>query len=270
MRLPSHSEHAGGDRVRQLVAGDGEQLLAHQLGDPLLLGHVAHDVVGEELRTLRRAGRRGGRRGRRARRRCGPRPGSRPRPPARTAAVSWAITCSRLARSTLLTTTTVLGRSRWPATQRSPEPNGAVASRTRHTTSTPASDSPTLSIAVELTLRPSAVTGLCRPGRVDEHELGVGPVEDAAHPVAGRLRLVRDDRHLGPADRVDERRLADVRPPDQRHEPRLHVTSHPSVSLHRRVCGSSPRIRHSDAVKHSDGPRPCRRGRPSTGPAARA
>jgi hypothetical protein len=39
-----------GDRVRQLVAGDREELLADELGDPLLLGHVADLVVGEVLR----------------------------------------------------------------------------------------------------------------------------------------------------------------------------------------------------------------------------
>ena len=45
-----------GDRVRQLVAGDGEQLLADELGDPLLLGHVADRVGREHRRPLRSAG----------------------------------------------------------------------------------------------------------------------------------------------------------------------------------------------------------------------
>ena len=67
-------------------------------------------------------------------------------------------------RSTLLTTTTARGRSTWSATHRSPAPNGAVASTTRHTTSTVTSASFTESMAVALTLAPRAVTGLCRPG----------------------------------------------------------------------------------------------------------
>ena len=55
-----------------------------------------------------------------------------------------------------------------------------MASSTRHTTSTPASDSATLSIAVALTLRPSAVTGLCRPG-----------VSTNTTWASGRLRIPR-------------------------------------------------------------------------------
>ena len=66
----------------------------------------------------------------------------------------------------------------------------------------------------------------------------VGHVHDAGYeyftahdPVPGRLRLVGDDVDLSAADRVDQRRLADVRPPHERDEPRpvlrhgAHVTS---------------------------------------------
>ena len=55
----------GGDRVRQLVTRDGQQLLAHQLGDPLLLGQVAARRRRGIAAGPPAAGRRGGRRGRR-------------------------------------------------------------------------------------------------------------------------------------------------------------------------------------------------------------
>ena len=48
-------------------------------------------------------------------------------------------------------------------------------------------------------------------GQVDEHELRVAAHRDAADRAARRLRLVGDDRDLLADDRVDERRLADVR-----------------------------------------------------------
>ena len=56
--------------------------------------------------------------------------------------------------------------------------------------------------------------GVQRPlesGHVDEHELVVVAVGDAEDPPAGGLRLVGDDDHLGAAERVDERGLADIR-----------------------------------------------------------
>ena len=50
-------------------------------------------------------------------------------------------------------------------------------------------------------------------GEVGEHELVAVAVRDPEDPAARRLRLVGDDRHLAAAERVDERRLADVRRP---------------------------------------------------------
>ena len=44
--------HLRGDRIRQLVTGDGEQLFANELGDPSLFGQVGHLVVREVLRTF--------------------------------------------------------------------------------------------------------------------------------------------------------------------------------------------------------------------------
>ena len=50
-------------------------------------------------------------------------------------------------------------------------------------------------------------------GQVGEHELVAVAVRDPEDAPPRRLRLVRDDRDLAAAERVDERRLADVRPP---------------------------------------------------------
>ena len=60
-------------------------------------------------------------------------------------------------------------------------------------------------------------------GQVDEHELVPRAGGDAADRPARRLRLVGDDRHLLADEAVDERRLADVRPPGERDEPRARA-----------------------------------------------
>ena len=60
-------------------------------------------------------------------------------------------------------------------------------------------------------------------GQVDEHELRVAAHRDAADRAARRLRLVGDDRDLLADDRVDERRLADVRAAGERDETRARV-----------------------------------------------
>ena len=85
--------------------------------------------------------------------------------------------------------------------------------------------------AVALTLRPSAVTGLCRPG-----------VSTNTSWASGRLRMPRTRWRVVcglsetmltfcAADGVDERRLADVGPADQRDEPRLHELRTPAQTL---------------------------------------
>ena len=58
--------------------------------------------------------------------------------------------------------------------------------------------------------------------QVGEHELVAIAVCDSQDPSTRRLRLVRDDRDLAAAQRVDERRLADVRPPGDGDESRPH------------------------------------------------
>ena len=80
--------------------------------------------------------------------------------------------------------------------------------------------------ALELVLDPALhalgehVARALDPGQVDEHQLPA-PGEiggDPAARAAGGLRAVGDDRHLGADDRVDERRLADVRAPGEADE----------------------------------------------------
>ena len=66
--------------------------------------------------------------------------------------------------------------------------------------------------------------------QVGEHELVVVAVRDAEDAAARRLRLVGDDRDLAAAERVHERRLADVRPARDRDEARLHGRSQVSGS----------------------------------------
>ena len=66
--------------------------------------------------------------------------------------------------------------------------------------------------------RSSAAPRLEDARRVDEHDLRVVVRGDAAHDGARRLHLVRDDRHLGADQPVDQRRLAGVGRADQRDE----------------------------------------------------
>ena len=51
-------------------------------------------------------------------------------------------------------------------------------------------------------------------GRVDERDLGGRAPGDSEDARPGRLGLVGDDRDLLPDERVDQRGLARVRPPD--------------------------------------------------------
>jgi hypothetical protein len=51
-------------------------------------------------------------------------------------------------------------------------------------------------------------------GRIEEDDLPLGSVADADDAVPRRLRLRRHDRELHADERVQERRLADVRAPD--------------------------------------------------------
>ena len=124
----------------------------------------------------RAGGPRGGRPARRRRRRCGPRPGSRPRPQrGRRAPAAPAPPRARPGRSCSRP------RRARAATARPPSGRPGRRAAWRRARGTTTSTPPRASRAVAFRRSPSAVTGLWSAGRVDEHDLGVGPVEDAAH-----------------------------------------------------------------------------------------
>ena len=56
------------------------------------------------------------------------------------------------------------------------------------------------------------------PRRIDEDGLIGAAIQHAEHALARRMRLVRDDAELLADERVQQRRLADVRPADDRDE----------------------------------------------------
>ena len=77
----------------------------------------------------------------------------------------------------------------------------------------------------------SASRGRWTPGRsVSTSCHSPGRVRHAADRAARGLRLVGDDRHLLADERVDERRLADVRPAGERDEARAGHFTHETIS----------------------------------------
>ena len=116
---------------------------------------------------------------------------------------------------------------------------------------------PGASCTRSLSRSPSSVRGRCRPGGVDQDQLGVGPVHDAAHHGARGLRLVGGDHDLLPDQRVGQRRLAGVGTADEAGEA-APVSSAlvPVITAHRSRPGRSrPR-----SPRRSSRP-PCRRAR---------
>src|SRR5690606_19206807 len=84
---------------------------------------------------------------------------------------------------------------------------------------------------------PHEGAGLVDARGVDEHDLRVVAVEHAPDLVAGRLRLVGDDRHLLAEDPVEQGRLADVGPAHEGDEarPERHAPSLSASSWSRRT-----------------------------------
>ena len=107
------------------------------------------------------------------------------------------------------------------AMKRSPAPIRSRQSSTRRTASISSKD------VVDRALHPLGQRSrrALEPGQVGEHELGhvLLAVRDPEDAAARRLRLVGDDRDLVPADRVHERRLADVGPSRDDDESALHA-----------------------------------------------
>ena len=120
------------------------------------------------------------------------------------------------------------------------------------TTISAASESRELALDAPLHALGERVARALHAGQVDEHQLAVVAVGgDAADRAAGRLRLVGDDRDLGADDRVDERRLADVRPAGERDEAAARQRSGASSAAARAAARASRRRRSRG---------PCRRG----------
>ena len=81
---------------------------------------------------------------------------------------------------------------------------------------------------------------LVEPRRVGEHDLVAVGGQDGAGVVARRLRLVRDDGHLPSDERVDQRRLADVRPADDGDEAAAEARTSAAGSTGRRRAAAAP------------------------------
>ena len=79
-----------------------------------------------------------------------------------------------------------------------------------------------------------------QPGRVDEGNLRLGQVHQAQHAVPRGLRSWRDDGKLLAGERIEQRRLADIRATDQRRESAaMRRCSHRIAGLHLRRSASS-------------------------------
>ena len=215
-----------GDRVRQLVAHALERGLADQLGDQDLLGGVGEVAVGVELRAL------------------GQQPdqqvGEQRRPGRRDCAETGTISAHSVPVST---------PSCWMSSRCSPICSGVARSvlvaiatlmvrlTLRHLVDDEPVAGPDLLVGREAdrdhvdlgqrrlhqVVEPLAEQRArpVQPGGVDEDQLGVGAVHDAAHDGAGGLRLVGGDHHLAADQGVGQRRLAGVGPADERHEAAL-------------------------------------------------
>ena len=212
-----------GDRVRQLVAHALEGGLADEVGGQRLLGCVGEVAVGVERRPLgqqpdEQVGQQldlvAGHRGDRARSRptrCRSR-----RPAPAMSSRCWP-SCSGVARSVLVATAML---------DRAPHLGQLVDDE--------AVAGPDLLVGREahrdhVDLRPRGAHQVVEPlaqqgagpvqaGGVDEDQLRVGAVHDAAHHVAGGLRLGRRDDDLLAHQRVGQRRLARVGAADERRE----------------------------------------------------
>ena len=198
-----------------------ERLLAHELGDlrldrqvGALLRREVERPLGQQRRRARRAARRCRRRSSRSRDGArGSRRGSRPpASAARCGRPSAGRPCSARSRPARR------ARRRAAAMKRSPAP---IRSRAESTKSTPSTSS---KARVDRVLHPlgERVERPLEARQVGEDELVVVAVRDPEDAAARRLRLVGDDRDLAAAERVHERRLADVRPARDGDEARLH------------------------------------------------
>ena len=190
------------DRVRQLVAHALQGGLADQLGDDRLLGRVGQLALGVERRALRAAGRPAGPRAARPGRRTSRRPARSPATPcrsrrrARRRRAGARPSCSGVDEVGLgrrSRTSSCAGP--WPSSltmNRSPGPTFSLAGKQTATTSTSAQ------VGGHQVVEPLAEQR-ARPvqaGGVDQDQLRVGPVHDAADDGPGGLRPRGGDRDL--------------------------------------------------------------------------
>jgi hypothetical protein len=82
-------------------------------------------------------------------------------------------------------------------------------------------------------------------GRVEEQQLRARPVLDPEDPAARGLRLGAHDRELLAEDRVQERRLARVRPPEDRDRARA---VHAHLSSARRASAAAAAARSASRL----------------------
>ena len=210
------------DGVRDLLAGAAQHLLADELGEEDLLAQVGDLVLGEVERALREQGDEVVDERRDARRPCARTTGkiSASTSPSSAAACS-ALDDLRPAEAVDLVERRSVTGAFAPASacamKRSPGPPTPCAPSTHEQHGVGLRQ---LRLDAPLHARGQHVARALHAGQVAQHRLPVaGAGGDAADRAARRLRLVGDDRDLAADDRVDQRRLADVRPPRQRDEP---------------------------------------------------
>ena len=225
------------DRVRDLLAGAAQDLLADQLGE-VDLARLVGAVLGriEERPSGISSARRSV-------------SGARPVP--RFAEIGKISSTTSSSAASASTSSSAAWSEAVDLVDRAdrPGPRGRAASRCAAMKRSPGPD-PLLAVddeehgvgALELVLDPALhplgehVARALDPGQVDEHQLPArGDVgRDTAAGAAGRLRAVGDDRDLGADDRVDERRLADVRAPGEADE--AGPCRHRHLSVHSPAC----------------------------------
>ena len=211
--------HPRRDGVGQLFTSHTEQLLTHELGDPERLGHISDHVVGVIGRSF----------GQPRHEMLDERIDSRSRLP-RHREVLAEIELRRLRElfehlRRLRDVGLVHDDDRITRHSLGDEP---IASPQRHRGVDHQAheiDSAQRVGRGRVEARAESTHRLVDAGRVDEHDLHVRPREHPSYLRPRRLRFVGDDRDLRAENVVEQRRLPDVGPPDQRHEPRSEAHS---------------------------------------------
>ena len=207
----------GRDGIRQFVLEDGQQLLAHEFCDPLLFGDVADRVDVEVGGTFRHQRGEVREQFRHAIARLG-----------RDWKVGGSFQMSgadQLLEHVLLRCGVDLVDDDDGLGDVDPGGDPLIAGAERHRrVDDEAHDIDVFSGLERSCVDPLAECshGLVQTRCVDEDELRIRQVDDAAHALTGGLRLVADDAHLLAAHGVEQRALADVGSADERDESGTH------------------------------------------------